>query len=294
MIDITHPIFKYGLVAVALLTLLLSQIVRWKRFPILNLLNKWLRWFWFAGIFTYLLRLLDLSARPDWVHFVIGFMLWFLIETGYNWFAIKVLSSSDIPLFPKFKLDKDHSDYASSNYPKDWLEKKRFKRLSVLKAELMEDLFLRTFIYESADQKTRIQILLTPKRKDGANALYTIYSSAKNGYRLITNNHSLPFGGYYPEDWKVMRKPLIGLLGQLLQLHEKRLANTNAELVPFDGDPLDEINHQQKFLERFNEEQGFLNSLQYRDENGSLSYEGRYRLWKEMWLLAYLGVTVSK
>ncbi|MGK0456779.1 MAG: hypothetical protein ACJAUA_001086 [Zhongshania aliphaticivorans] len=296
MFDITSLTFKYCLVGMAILTILLSWIGARRETPVLMLVTRWLRWLLFSGLFAYLLKVFELSLRPDWVHFAIGFMLWFLFETGYNWVAINALSQSDIPLFPKFKVNKDGDEWPtvdSLSKIKSWLERENFKRLSVLKAELFEGIFLRASIYESPDRITRVQILFVPKRKDGVVALYTLSTNGQNDSRLITDNHSLPFGGYYPESWNFVRKPLIGSLEKLFHLHGKRLTGANFEPAPFEDDPLEELNQQQHLLEHLNTKCGFLNPLQHREESGRLTYDGRYRLWKEMWLLAYFGKSVS-
>ena len=296
MFDFTSPILKFGLVVVAVLIIFLARINARGEFPVLILMNRWLRWLLFAVFFAYLLKVFEFSSRPDWVHLVTGFMLWFLIETAYNWMAIKVLSRSEIPLFPRFKVNKDGDEWpkiAHLDKIKNWLKSKRFKRLAVLKAELFEDTFLRASIYESPDQTMRLQILFVPRRKSGAFAFYTLSTNGKNGHRLITDNHSLPFGGYYPEGWDFVRKPLVGSLEKLFHLHKKRLNQTIFESIPFEDGPLEELNHQQNLLERINMQSGFLNPLQYWEENGRLTYDGRYRLWKEMWLIAYLGRSIS-
>ena len=296
MFDITSLTSKYCLASIAAVTILLSWLGNQREIPVIMLVNRWLRWLLFAGIFAYLMRAFEFSTRPDWVHIVIGFMLWFLFETGYNWVAINALSRSDIPLFPKFKTNSDGDEWPAVAYLdkiKSWLEQKDFKRLAVLKAELFEGIFLRTSIYESSDKSTRLQILFVPKRKDGSAAFYTLSTNGQNDSRLITDNHSLPFGGYYPESWNFVRNPLVGSLDKLFRLHKKRLMETKFEPVPFEDEPLEELNHQQNMLEHLNTKYGFLNPLQYREEKGRLTYDGRYRLWKEMWLLAYFGKSVS-
>jgi hypothetical protein len=89
-----------------------------------------------------------------------------------------------------------------------------------------------------------------------------------------------------------VRKPLIGSLKRLLKLHRLRLTKSTLKPIPFDDKPLEELNDQQRVLERLNFKNGFLNPRQFQEEVGKISYDGRYRLWKEMWLLAYLGRSV--
>jgi hypothetical protein len=295
MFGITQSTFQLILFGVAALAVLLSHIGLRKGIPIFTVLGRWLRWILFAGLFSYFLKALEISFRPDWVHFITGFTLWFILETGYYWLAIKALSRSDMPLFPNFKLNADGDEWPADPLlieVREWLRNVEFTRLSALKAELFEETFLRASIYESADKLTRLQILFIPKRKGGATACYTLSTNGENERRLVTDNLFLPFGGYYPEAWNIVRKPLIGSLQRLLKLHRLRLINSTLKPIPFEDTPLEELNDQQRILERLNFENGFLNPRQFQAEVGKISYDGRYRLWKEMWLLAYLGRSV--
>ena len=176
---------------------------------------------------------------------------------------------------------------------REWLRVEKFTRQSALKAELFEETYLRASIYESADKLTRIQILFIPKRKGGSTACFTLSTNGKEGRRLVTDNLFLPYGGYYPEAWSIVRKPLTGSLIRLLVLHRKRLIASSMTPIPFEDTPLEELNEQQRILERLNTETGFLTPRQFQEEEGKISYDGRYRIWKEMWLLAYFGRSVS-
>lgn len=264
--------------------------------PILNVLARWTRWFLFAALFSFFLHIFELSFRPTWVHFIIGLALWFVLETAHNWIAIKALSRSDLPLFPIFVKNRDGDEWPAEKEfidLKDWLKESGFKRLPSLKAKLFDDVVLRALVYESTDQLTRIQILFFPKRHGGSNACYTIQNQGAEGERIITDNQFFPYGGYYPEEWQLSRKPLVGSLKRLLHLHRKRVEKTSVKLSPYDEEPLEQLNDQQRILERLNTETGFLFPRPQQEEEGKISYEGRYRLWKEMWLLAYFGKSVS-
>ncbi len=283
----------WGLVALSIISSVLSRSFRW---PLLLIFSRWVRWFLFAAIFAFFLDRFQISGRPYWVYFVTGFAVWFLLETGYNWIAIKALSRSDLPLFPDFHPNQDGDEWPANKRlieVKNWLRKNDFKCLGSLKAELYEDTFLRASIYEHPQSMTRIQILFIPKNKGDAIACYMINTSSKDGQRLITDNHFLPYGGYYPENWHLCRKPLIGSLQRLLRLHHhRRLLQSNFEPVHLEDDPLDELNEQQRVLERLNTETGFLVPRSHQEEEGKITYKGRYRLWKEMWILAYLGKSI--
>ena len=264
--------------------------------PSFLLLGRWFRWFLFGAIFAYTLKTFEFSHRPDWVHFLTGFALWFVLETGYNWIAIKALSRSELPLFPEFYENKDGDEWPADKRSielKDWLRKESYKQLKALKAELFEGTYLRASVYESQDQLTRIQILFLPKRKGGATASFTFSTCPKDGGRIITDNLILPYGGYYPENWDMCRKPLISSLVRLSSLHNKRILKLKIEPVGFKNDALEELNDHQRILERLNTEIGFLVPRPRQEEEGKISQEGRYRLWKEMWFLAYFGKTLA-
>ena len=296
MIDTTTSMNEWILFGIALLSIILPSLGLRKGIPFLILIGRWVRWVLIAALFAFFLKAFGLSFRPDWVHFVTGLAVWFLLETGYYWIAIKALSRSEIPLFPSFKTNGDGDEWPADKHlieVREWLRNEKFSRLSALKAELFEDTFLRVSIYESADQLTRVQVLFIPKRKGGATACYTLSTNGKDDRRVITDNLFLPFGGYYPEGWNLVRKPLIGSLKRLLKLHRQRLILSTLQPVAFEDDPLHDLNDQQRVLERLNLDTGFLTPRQHQEEAGKISYDGRYRLWKEMWLLAYLGKSVS-
>ena len=287
---------EYILFVLAIITVILPILARRFSMPILNVFARWTRWFLFAALFSFFLHIFELSFRPAWVHFITGLALWFVLETAYNWIAIKALSRSDLPLFPSFGKNRDGDEWPAEKefiYLKDWLKESGFKRLPSLKAKLFDDVVLRASVYESTDQLTRIQILFFPKRQGGSNACYTIQNQGTEGERIITDNQFLPYGGYYPEEWQLSRKPLVGSLKRLLHLHRKRVEKISVKLSPYADEPLEQLNDQQRILERLNTETGFLLPRPQQEEEGKISYEGRYRLWKEMWLLAYFGKSVS-
>lgn len=287
---------EYLLFGLAIITVALPMIAARLNLPVLHVCARWIRWFLFGALFAFCLHAFELSYRPVWVLFLAGFGLWFVIETGYNWIVIKALSQSDLPLFPTFRVNRDGDEWpADKRYidVKDWLKENAFKRIAALKAELFAGAVLRASIYESADQLTRVQILFLPKRQGGSTACYTLQTEGDEGQRLITDNQFLPYGGYYPEKWNLCRRPLIGSLRRLLNLHRKRVRRSSLNPVPFEEEALEQLNEQQRILERLNTETGFLVPRPRQEEEGKFTSEGRYRLWKEMWTLAYLGKSVT-
>lgn len=287
---------EYLLLGLAVVSVLLPLLAGRMGLPILHVFSRWLRWFLFAALFAFFIHIFELSFRPAWVHFLTGLAVWFVIETGYNWLAIKALSRSELPLFPSFRENSDGDEWPADEHfikMKEWLKANGYKRAGALKAELFEGTYLRASIYESVDRLTRIQILFLPKRQGGTSACFTIQTFGKDEQRIITDNQFLPYGGYYPENWNLARKPLIGSLKRLHALHQKRVAKREIEPVAIDSSALEDINEQQRILERVNTETGFLVPRPQQEEEGKISSDGRYRLWKEMWLLAYLGKSVA-
>jgi hypothetical protein len=72
-------------------------------------------------------------------------------------------------------------------------------------------------------------------------------------------------------------------------VHRKRLAASGEPLVRWETEPLYDLNLQQSQLEQVNTELGFLFPHNEREEFGKITYEGRYRVWKEIWMLNYFG-----
>ncbi|MGB0344229.1 MAG: hypothetical protein ACPGGJ_02450 [Coraliomargarita sp.] len=287
----------YLLAALALLSVGLPAAGNRFFFPPALVFAKWIRWALFAGLFAALMEATGWSIRPVSTHLIVGAGLWFLLETGYNWLVIGALSRSPLPLFPEFRENRDGDEWPADQPHlriKDWLRDNGYSRIAALKAELYQENYLRASVYQSSDARTRIQILFIPKSRNGASAFFSINSISTDGRRLITDNHSLPFGGYYPENWLHSRKPLVGSLARLLRLHNKRAADASFELADFDSGALPELNGQQRLLENLNIENGIIVPLPRQEEEGKLTGEGRYRIWLEMWLLAYFGKARSE
>jgi hypothetical protein len=74
-----------------------------------------------------------------------------------------------------------------------------------------------------------------------------------------------------------------------LARHQRRLAAAGEIPVPWMGEPLEDLNQQQFELERLNTELGFLLPHAEREEFGKMTYEGRFRVWREVWMLDYFG-----
>jgi len=285
-------------IGLMLLSLLISfGNLNW-RVPALGILNRWLRWGLFSVGTAIFATQFGWTTRPLWLVTVVAFLGWFLLETMYNWLVIAAISKSPIPLFPKFGPNLDGDEWPAQRKfitMRDWLRSQGFKKLQSVKAEFSDSLAIRSTIYQEGAGETRCQILFFPQRAGAVNVAFILSTNLEDGRRLVTDNVFLPFGGYYPENWEIRRKPLMRNLPQLIKFHRRRLRELEAKVQPWDSDDdaVGELNRQQQALERLNRKLGYLMPTEFQEEHGRLTHEGRYRLWKEVWLLNYLGVTMN-
>ncbi len=285
----------YPLIIGMVLFLLLTQMNQRNGSPVIAIFNRWLRWFIFAFGGAKAALELGWTDRPYPVVVLIFFLLWFLLETLYNWLAIHALSVSPLPLFPKFTANTSGEEWPTNPRLlkiRNWLRANGFKQVQALKAEVGPGIYLRVSIYQDSEAKTRAQVTFFPQANGALSVCYSLSSNTVSGYRYVTDNLYLPFAGFYPENWLVKRNPWTRSLARLMAAHKNRLAYANALCTPWTTDPLSDLNNQQRELEQINTELGFLFPHSEREEHGKISHEGRYRVWKEYWLLSYFGRSV--
>jgi hypothetical protein len=135
----------------------------------------------------------------------------------------------------------------------------------------------------------RVQVTFLPQTNGTIGLCYTLTSVTANGERYVTDNLTVPFAGFYPENWFVDRRPWSRSLPGLLARHRARMLTAKAVAVPFALEPLVDLNAVQNELDRLNTELGFLHPHPEREDFGKITHEGRYRVWKEIWMLNYLG-----
>lgn len=262
-------------------------------FPILSIFVRWLRWALAALCIALCLDLIGWPDRGFPVLLVYGFALWFLLETGYQWLTIEILSRSPQPLFPRFEVVSESDPWPANPQLialREWLRAQQFSRLQFLLSTLEGGAVLRTAFFQDPSGTIRLQIVFLPSRSGAPTLCFALSSWRASGQRVITDNLFLPFGGYYPADWIIERRPWSRSLGDLLGRHRERLDALGGEWETWVESPIDDINLQQRRLEVLNMEMGFLNPPSEQEEGGRISREGRYRVWKELWLLAYLGI----
>ncbi len=266
--------------------------------PIIGIINRWLRWILFSLAIAFIVQEAGWSTRPFWSIALIAFLTWFLLETVYNWIAINALSHSEVPLFPRFSKNEEGDEWpAQARYLKvrEWLRSEGFRKQESIKTVLFEQMELRSSIYENDTKTIRLQVLFIPQRKTNLSACYVFSSAGAADRRIVTDNVFIPFGGFYPEAWNILRRPLVRSPKSLLKLHQRRIEQSPDSVIPWDQDldPLEDLNDQQRVLEKINTDLGFLTPRYMHEEHGKITSAGRYRVWKEIWLLNYLGIPVN-
>jgi hypothetical protein len=282
----------YLILAAIVVSLVLMQINQRVASPMLSILDRWLRWFVFSFGVAQLCHDFDLIRRPFWALAAAFSIVWFLGETLYNWLAISALSVSPLPLFPRYVINSSGEEWPVQPRLlkiREWLRAQGFKQVQALKAEIGGGIYLRVSIYQDAEATVRVQVTFIPQANGALSVCYTVTSVTADGSRYLTDNLYIPFAGFYPENWFVERAPWRRSLRRLLARHRTRMAAAGALPVPFATEPLADLNHTQHELDQLNTEMGFLHPHAERDDFGKITHEGRYRVWKEIWTLNYLG-----
>jgi hypothetical protein len=282
----------YPLLAVAILSLVLFSLNQRLASPVIAIFVRWLRWFLFALGGAFLIIQSGASTRPFWVLALVLFLGWFLVETIYNWLAISALNQSPLPLFPRYVANASGEEWPTHRRlvkVREWLRHHGCSQVQSLRAEIGGGIYLRLSIYQDRAAQTRIQVTFVPQANGAISVCYTLTSRLADGLRYVTDNLYLPFGGFYPENWLVARNPWIRSLPRLLARHERRVAAAGGPPVPWTQEPVEDLNQQQFELERLNTELGFLLPYDQREEFGKMTHEGRFRVWREVWMLNYFG-----
>jgi hypothetical protein len=284
--------FRYVIVGAMVVSVLLVRINQRLASPVIAIADRWLRWLIFPVMGAWSCRYFDLINRPIWVIAVAGFILWFIVETVYNWLGIAALSLSPFPLFPRYSVNTTGEEWPiQSRFLKirEWLRAQGFRQVQALKAEIAGDIYLRVSVYQDEAALLRVQVTFLPQNNGAIDVCYSLTSTTLDGSRYVTDNLYIPFGGFYPENWFVDRRPCCRSLARLLALHRRRVAAMGRGLVPLTTEPMADLNDSQRELDQVNTELGFLNPRGAREDHGKISSEGRYRVWKEIWTLNYLG-----
>lgn len=291
--EIIYVLSFLGAMGVVVFTLLNRSRVS----PSLAIFGRWSRWVFIASSVAVMVDLSGYQRHPIWVIAVVAFLGWFLLESIYIWLAVGALSRSNMPLFPRYEENTRGDEWPSQErfiHLRAWLRRQGYQRVQALFARLDDHVLMRVSVYETADKKTRLSVLFFPNARGQAATAFSLHSMAADGVRLVTDNIFLPFGGFYPENWYLERKPWTRSLARLHQRHLARCDAYGTEFEPFDTVPLNDFNKEQRHLEQLNRELGFLTQQGYsrsdEDEDPErITSAGRFRVWVELWTLSYFG-----
>ena len=282
----------YILLGIMTAAILLARINRRAPSPVWELVIRWIRWAVFAFGCALLTGCIGLGSHPFWIRVTFFGTLWFLCVTFYNWIAIKALNESTLPLFPKY--DPSASGESWPTHPRflkmrEQIRALGFAHMQSATAKITSDVILRVSFFQNASAWVRLKITFMPRASGTAGVCASFSSRTASGRHFITDNVYMPFAGFFPENWFLERHPWKRSLARLLRHHEKRLAANNEHLEPQLTNPVDDLNAHQNTLDRLNTELGFLTPPRERKEHGLVTGAGRYRVWKELWMLNYLG-----
>jgi hypothetical protein len=115
---------------------------------------------------------------------------------------------------------------------------------------------------------------------------FLVYSITVAGRVFYTENYAGVFAGYYPAGWKVIRRPLLQNLRDLLTLHNRRIRGHN--LLPLTAEPIGQFNRMQDILREANLLHSFIVARES-DGGECLSADAGFRIWVEYWLMRYFG-----
>jgi hypothetical protein len=280
------------LMAVMVVSIVLFQVNHRIASPVIAIVNRWLRWFIFALGASYLCIEFGIIERPYWQLALAFFLLWFLGETVYNWLAIRALSVSPLPLFPRYTANDSGEEWPIQPRllrVRDWLRAQGYRQVQAVRAEIGGGIHLRASIYQDPEATIRIHVMFLPQPGGSITLCASLSSQASDGLRYVTDNLFVPFGGFYPEAWHVDRHPWCRSLPRLIRRHRATLQRAGAVPESWAVDPVFDLNAQQSELDRLNTDLGFLHPQHEREDLGKITSQGCYRVWKEIWMLDYLG-----
>lgn len=260
---------------------------------LVSVLSRWLRLAVLTIATTSLCVVFEWLDRPLPILLAASAICWILIDSLRNWIVTGVLSRSQMPLFPRFRRSEEGDAWpvsASLLKLKAWIRKAGFRFEAAVHADLTDDVRIHGSLFSDPSRTTRLQVLFLPQRNGSFIASLAFQSVHADGTCLLTDNSFVPFGGFFPENYDVRREPLLRSPDRLLKLHADRIEKLGGALRIFETDAVSDLNDLQSQMEQVNVDLGFMTPRPSRSEDGLLTHEGRYRLWREMGLLEYFGV----
>ncbi len=287
----TDTVVGFAVLALAAGFFLASTRLRREPGFFLLLVHRWLRWTLFGLGMAYLLREWGISERPYWALAPAFMLVWMLLESIYTWLAVRALSYGNMPVYPDYQpTSSDIYWPVAPRYmkAKEEIQELGFRLEEKLLAECGGPIPMHSFLYVDPDRKNRLQVIFVP-RSGGLPAVFFVFASKNGESRLMTDNVWLPFGGVFPADWTVDRCPFTLSPRKLFRRHQRNLGRWKREPEAFGKNLAEILADEQETLDKVSTEQGILVPRGQRPELGKLTGDGRYRIWKQILLLNYLG-----
>lgn len=264
--------------------------------PLLEIMARWARILAISLGGTYLIVFFGWSnAGPKtiWSMTLFFFLGCFLFETIGTWLRVRLFSYENTPLFPRYSRNEEDDKWPTIStfiVLREWIREQGFRQTEALLAHPVPEICIREFHFDSPDGTIRFTVSFVPKGSTHLYASFAVSSVTEEGARYLTDNTFVPQGGCFPDNWVLDRKPLSRSPHKLLKRHKARMAASGKNFVQWEDSPMEDIGEQHRLLERENEKKGMLNPRIKWEKHGRFSQEGRYRLWKEIFLLNYLGI----
>ena len=264
--------------------------------PMFEIAARWSRIFTISFSVTYVAFAMDwpiAENRPLWSLSAFCIVGCLLFATVHAWLRVRVYSYEDTPLFPNYFRNEEPDEWPTDSRHielREWIRGKGFRQVGSLRANLFAEYYIREFHFDSEDELTRLTINFIPQGRSGLCVSHAVSSVAKDGVRYITDNAFAPFGGYFPNNWILDRKPFNRSVAKLLERHQERIKNSDKEFSQWQDEPANCTKEQHRLLEKINRERGILNPRAKWEQYGRFSQEGRYHLWREILLLNYFGI----
>lgn len=262
--------------------------------PGIGIFSRWSRCLFFSTGLSFIALQMEWNwtYRPLWNLVAIFFLFWLFFETIYLWIFIRRFSMANLPVHPQYFTLPNKGEWPMQPHfirIREWLRENGYEQIEALKANLAEDLHLRAFVFEDDKGLVRIQVAFTVVGQAANQVLFALSSITESGKRMVTDNAFLPRAGFLPDKWELRRFPLIRSLAALEKRHKKTMKKSNHVLVAWTENVLDEMQEQHGAIEKTNVEKGILFPRTHREENGTYTQEGRYKIWKQIIFLNYLG-----
>ena len=235
------------------------------------------------------------TERPLAVHLAAGALLWPLLESAWFWFLIGRFSRSGLPPAPRYR---DSTESELEHYApllEEWksdLELIGFRNIGHLSGEMEGTPWLRLLVFQNETNTIRAMVHHFEAPGPSRPWVISFLTRDAEGNLCQTDNNHLPYGGYVPETWKLVRHPLAREWSKLASEHHERISSLTPRVWDEANLLSDVVDHQRE-MESINSARGFFNPRPARADSGLLTSEGRSRLLVELWMLSYFGRSIA-